>query len=118
MTQPLRSPDFGEETAREELILVAPDGSHYEVRARLGRPYRAGEQEWACPCELAGFEPRYADARGTSSLQALALALMLLRIRLQALLEEGFQLRPPEAKEEAFSRPAVDALFGVLPPAG
>ena len=45
--------------------------------------------EWACPVEILGFEPRYPDAHGGTSLQALCLAIMLVRSRVEDFISKG-----------------------------
>jgi hypothetical protein len=80
---------FDEEVAGCDLRMVAADGAAREVRLRVGRPYKCDAGEWACPVELRGFEPRYPDICGEDSLQALCLAIQLLRHRLHDFLEKG-----------------------------
>ena len=81
----LRREEFGEEIGAGEYLLRAADGSERPVRVRVGRPYLDGAGVWACPAELSGFEQRYPDMRGEDSLQALVLALSLLKALVLAL---------------------------------
>ena len=81
--------DFGEEVARRDLHLRRPDGTLTRVAARIGKPYEVTREEWACPAEVAGLDPRYPDMRGADSLQALCLAISLVSSRLEAVIEKG-----------------------------
>lgn len=82
-------------------MLQRPDGSVTEISLIVGAPYRLpGEPEtWACPCELTGLYSRFVDICGGSSLQALCLALSLLRKLLEAEIERGGRISFPGDEE-------------------
>jgi hypothetical protein len=85
----MRRDEFGDEIGVANYVFRSADGSEQSVRMRVGRPYEAGRAEWACPVEIAGFEPRYPDIRGGDSMQALALALALVWLRMRDFAERG-----------------------------
>jgi hypothetical protein len=85
----LRREEFGEEVAASDYVFQFGDGSERTVKIRVGRPYEAGTDEWACPVELVGFERRYPDIRGSDSMQALSLALSLAWQRVQDFVNKG-----------------------------
>jgi hypothetical protein len=106
-----RRPDFGEEIATRDFVHVGPDGVRRPVKLRLGRPYRADTGGWACPAELEGLEPRYVDARGEDALQALCLAITLLRSRLEDRSASGGKLLYADGDVELWPED-IDAMFG------
>jgi hypothetical protein len=114
---PVRA-DFGEVIAETTFLFEMPGGEEKRVRIKLGRPYieeHEGEPTWACPCELEGLEPRYADARGEDSYQALFLAEYLIRKRLAAFLAKGGKILMPDSREE-LSQADLDSFFGTFEP--
>lgn len=106
----------------ESLLLHRPDGSVSEISLIVGAPYRLpGEPEtWACPCELTGLYSRFVDICGGSSLQALCLALSLLRKLLETEIERGGRIsfpgdeegsEGPSEAEEHHGLDLIDSLF-------
>ena len=85
----MRREEFGEEIGGADYIFRFSNGEQRPVRLRLGKPYFTPDCHWACPIELSGFEPRYPDVRGADSMQALCLAISLVRKRLEDFLEKG-----------------------------
>lgn len=85
----LRREEFGEDVALAEFDLQPSGGTKKRVAVRIGKPYCISAQEWACPVELRGHEPRYPDIRGGDPLQALCLALSLIRSRLEDFMSKG-----------------------------
>ena len=69
------------------------------TRARIGHPYADGDNTWACPCEIAGFERRYPDIRGAGSWQSLCLAIGLVRSRLEDWQSKGGAILDTETRE-------------------
>jgi hypothetical protein len=98
--------------AIQELLWVRKDGKAVLITAKIGRPYKVGDGTWACPSELCGFESQYPDLHGVGSMQALGLALELIKMRLDHLLEDGENLCDPEDKKSVFDRRSLDAVFG------
>jgi hypothetical protein len=103
-------PEFGEAVGSANLIFLLPDGSRKTGQVRVGRPYKSEDGNWACPCELVGLEPRYADIRGGDSLQALCLAISLLRRRLEDFIDKGGTIL--HADESEWSQDSFSATFG------
>ncbi len=105
----LRREDFGEEVGGSEYVFRLPNGAHRKVRVRVGKPYFISDGEWACPVELNGFEPRYADARGDDSMQSLGLARLLVRKRFEDFLKNGGRVLHVDGTEYP-----LDALWAGL----
>ncbi|MRW83860.1 hypothetical protein GJ698_07090 [Pseudoduganella sp. FT26W] len=74
--------------ATHDFIWHKKDGTTAPVQVMIGAPYRKNI-DWACPCAIFGFEGRYSDIVGISSLQAMSLALNLVSKRLKWLIENG-----------------------------
>jgi hypothetical protein len=85
----VRKTDFGETVGSSEFLFLLADGSKRKVLVRVGKPYKDADGPWRCPCELAGFEPRYVDMAGADSMQALCLAVSVVRRRLEHFIEDG-----------------------------
>jgi hypothetical protein len=85
----LRRKEFGEDVASTKLDLQPSGGTKKRVAVRIGKPYCISAQEWASPVELRGHEPRYPDIRGADPLQALCLAISLIRSRLEDFMSKG-----------------------------
>ena len=98
--------------ATEQLIWLRRDGSHVRIVARVGLPYVLNDGTWACPAELQGVDPRYADVCGASSMQALNLATALVATRLGHLLERGERLVDAEDASCAWDDEMLHAIFG------
>jgi hypothetical protein len=88
MTVPRRKA-FGREVAGCEFVLRSADGEKRCVRVRVGTPYRESALSWRCPSEIRGFERRYADVAGVDSMQALCLAIALVRFRIEDFIDKG-----------------------------
>ena len=100
---------FGEPTVEVPLRLLRVDGSVVEGAVRVGKPYPEADGScWRCPVELEGHRGRYPDITGVDSLQALCLALALLRSELQDLETRGIRVLDAESDEPW----DLDAVFG------
>jgi len=108
-----RREEFGESIVATEFDLKLPGGESRRVGVRVGKPYAVSALEWACPVELKGLESRYPDIRGNDSLQALCLALSLVRMRLQDIVEEGGKVLNVGDGSECSARDLA-AMFGWL----
>jgi hypothetical protein len=105
---PTTSPNY---IAMQELVWLKQDGSEVRLVARVGTPYPIDERTWACACELEGRGGRIVDIRGGSSMQALGLAIGLVRSQLAHLIEKDGRLRNAESDED-WSLDQIDAVFG------
>jgi hypothetical protein len=102
--------------AKQELLWIRKDGSEVTVVAQIGMPYRVDECSWACPAELLGVESQYPDMHGVSSMQALNLAIRLIRTRLGHLLEDSEALYYPGDGEEKLDTDSMNSIFGYAAP--
>jgi hypothetical protein len=85
---------MGEMIASETLFGQGTSGERFQIKIEIGRPYKfdAGSPtEWACPFKAEPFLVSK-DAHGEGSLQALCLALYLVRYALANFIEEGGKL--------------------------
>ena len=98
--------------ATEELLWVRKDGAEVLITAKIGRPYRVDEDVWACPIELIGVDGKYPDMQGAGSMQALGIALRLIKTRLGHLLEDGEKLYYLDEQKSNFDWSSLDAVFG------
>ena len=98
--------------ASSELLWLKTDGSEVVVTARVGIPYQTDENEHRCAVEIVGFDGRYSDMAGASSLQALSLAIGLLATRLEDLLKEGGRLVYPDDRSIDWDSESLKSLFG------
>jgi hypothetical protein len=88
----MRRKVFGSPTVTTPFVFQEPDGRKGTIRVRVGKPYEVSAREWACPVEIRGFERRYPDMHGANSLQALCLALSVVRSRIDDFVEKGGRL--------------------------
>jgi hypothetical protein len=107
----MRREEFGEEVSASVLVFQFPDGTSRPVKLRVGKPYQVSAVEWACPVEISGFERRYVDVRGEDSMQALCMAISLIRMRLEDFLEKGGKVLGVDDLREWDPR-ALWATFG------
>ena len=88
--------------ARETICAVQPDGERITIELSVGTPYQvtAGSDiEWACPVSLTPLYSRLHDAHGSTSLQALCLALSLVIDLLAKFKEDGGTLAHDDGTE-------------------
>lgn len=72
---------LGREVARRTLVWT--DGRKGKVIVRIGIPVETGEYEWACPCVISGIGLHgWRRMFGVDSLQALLMAVEVVRVRL------------------------------------
>ena len=96
--------------ATHDFIWHKKDGADVPIQVMIGAPYRQ-DIDWACPCAIFGLEGRYPDIVGISGLQALALAVQLIRARLTRVIEEG-ELVDLAAGGTQLGPESIAALFG------
>ena len=98
--------------ATEELLWVKKDGEEIFITAKVGRPYKIDNHVWACPTELIGVDIKYPDMHGVGSMQALGLAMGLIKTRLGHLLEDGEKLYHLDDQKSELDKDCLDAIFG------
>jgi uncharacterized protein DUF6968 len=81
-----------DEIAVAEMSCVAADGTKFDARIAVCRPYRATTGEWRCPMAMSGLQEALPDMAGEDSLQALCMALSTARSLLEHFVEQGGQL--------------------------
>ena len=102
-------------TASLEVIGVQRGGERFPIVISIGVPYEeagsAGRVRWACPVAIEGLYSRLADMVGENSLQALCLAIYLVRLLLQGFIEDGGRLLLHSGEDFP-----LDAYFPATPP--
>lgn len=107
----LRRKVFGNVVGVSRFVFRFADGANRRVQIRVGKPYEVSFREWACPVEIRGFEPRYPDIRGGDSVQALCLAITLVRLRIEDFIEKGGRVLDPDNGSE-WDKRMLRAAFG------
>jgi len=79
-----------------KIVEIAADGSRMPMRLELGQPRPDGRGAWACQVSVDGYDHLSKDIHGEDSLQALCLALRLVRLHLEFPLERGSRLVYPD----------------------
>ena len=97
--------------ASHRLLWQHADGTESIMTVNVGTPYYADNGAWACPVSLDGFDGRYRDIYGDSSLQALCLALSLVEKQLGHMLATNNTLLYLGDRSRIDSG-ALAALFG------
>lgn len=97
--------------ASEELVWIRKDGSEVSVIAQIGVPYEIEDFGWACPAELTGVDPQYPDIHGVSSMQAICLAIRLIKTRLGHLLDDNETIYDIDDRTEKWDRARLDVVF-------
>lgn len=98
--------------ASEEIIWLKKNGDELLIHVDVGMPYQH-EGAWACPAALIGVDGRYPDIAGDSFIQALQLAIRLIRQRLGHLLDAGERLVYPADRSCNWDFDSLDAVFGL-----
>jgi hypothetical protein len=84
------------------------------VRVEIGRPFEADDGEWACTAAVHGLAPELAAMRGEDGLQALLLAVNLVRNVFEDARVSGGRLMYPGTSQEV----PLDAYFSTNRPRG
>jgi hypothetical protein len=100
-----------EPIAKVELVWIRKDASEVLVIAQLGLPYQVNELSWACPSELKGIDSQYPDIQGGSSMQAICLAIRLIKTRLGHLLDDGEIIYEIADRSEKLDRAYLETIF-------
>ena len=99
-----------EPIASVSFIWVDASGAQLPVEGVVGKPYRVGEDQWACAYVLEGAIEQGPEIIGVDSIQALSLALYGLYHDLIRLLDDGGRLLNPRTREE-FDLVTLKATF-------
>jgi len=97
--------------AKLELVMSGVNDLGVPVIAQIGFPYKIDEHSWACPAELKGVDPQYPDIQGASSMQAICLAIRLIKSRLGDLIDDGESIYQPDELVEKLDRAYLDIIF-------
>ena len=79
------------------VVEVAADGSRIPIRVELDQPRPHERGGWACKVSVDGYDSFSHDVAGEDSLQALCLALRMVRFHLGRPLSRGSRLVYPDA---------------------
>lgn len=82
-----------------EIVSVGADGTRHPMTIEIGKPYPDG-QDFACRVALRGLHDHIAPIIGGDQMQALVLAISLIRSQLQVLEEQGYKIILPEDTED------------------
>ena len=97
--------------ASMEMLWLRENGTEVSVQVSTGLPYE-DQGAWACPAALTGVDNRYPEVVGSSSRQAIRLAIRLLRQRLGHLLEPGAVLVDLDERDSRWDIDSLNAVFG------
>jgi hypothetical protein len=104
--------------AKETFIGRRSEGESFEICVEIGVPYpwHGGDDEWACPVKINPLHPNLRDVHGSSSLQALCLALRLTKSLLDDFVEKGGKLIYVSVIDDGISKLSsnvdLNATFG------
>lgn len=95
--------------AKESMFGCEPGGDPFEISIEIKAPCEPADHpnEWVCRVNLTPFLQNGREIHGDSSLQALCLALSLVRKYLDRVLEEGGRLTYETGEDYP-----LDAVFG------
>ncbi|MEG2030645.1 MAG: hypothetical protein RR376_08370 [Janthinobacterium sp.] len=97
--------------ATVEILWLRGNGDEVLIQASIGLPYEHSGA-WACPAALMGVDERYPDIVGESSMQAIHLAIRLIRQRLGNLLDTGEVLVYQSERDNRWDIESLNAVFG------
>lgn len=97
--------------AKIELVWIRKDANEVSVIAQIGSPYKIDDLSWACPFELRGVDSQYPDMQGGNSMQAIFLAIRLIKTRLGHLLDDGEIIYNVADRTEKLDRAYLDIVF-------
>jgi hypothetical protein len=108
----MKKTPIGDPVGTEEILWIKKDGGEVLITAKVGRPYQVDGDTWSCPAELKGVDKKYPDIHGSGSMQALCLAIGLIKMRLGHLLEDGETLHFRNDRRAKLNFDCLDAVFG------
>jgi len=86
--------------AQTTIDCIPHAGDRFACIVQIGIPQQAATGEWACSVVMLGLEKRLPDVRGEDSLQAVCLALTLVRRLLTHFVEDGGRILIPGTNDE------------------
>jgi hypothetical protein len=95
--------------ASSDLLCVHPDGTEVHVVARLASPTRRADGLWVSTFVVDSLHDAQ-DMTGEDSLQALCMAMSMIRALLERFIEQGGRVLSPEDGTEF----PIDATFGLM----
>lgn len=78
--------------AERTIFAIDKNSRGFEIKVMVGKPYRVGPDEWACPVAMVGLHGGFPDMHGVDSWQALIVALQLIGRLLTYFVEDGGRL--------------------------
>jgi hypothetical protein len=105
-----------EAIAEERVVFESPDGSRRSGLIRIEKPYQVDETEARCPLVIDGLQERMPDVSGSSTLQALALAVWLCASLLREFVDSGGRILRPDSEggTEGEALLNLEEVFGPL----
>ena len=88
------------------------DAIEVMVIAQIGEPYKIDDLSWACPSELKGVDTQSPDMHGVSSMQAICLAIRLLKTWLGHLLDDDESIYDIDDRTAKLDRVYLEVIFG------
>lgn len=89
--------------AETTVIMVSPKGEKTPIHLEIGCPYRISGKGAACPVAMRGLYDELPDIHGADTLQALGLALGLMRQMIQHWEEQGHVFQHEYGQPFSFS---------------
>ncbi|MDC7685222.1 hypothetical protein PQU92_18215 [Asticcacaulis sp. BYS171W] len=102
---------------RERLYAVYPGHTPFEVIVEIGTPYafEGSDSEWVCPVSIPALNYADQQVHGGSALQALCLALCMVRMHLTLVRDEGGRLSYTADGEDDYDIVSTFGLSDVSP---
>jgi hypothetical protein len=97
--------------ASEDVVFLYANGRRVPGRIAVGLPVQIDATEASCMIALDGFQYQTHQLRGTSTLQAVLMAVRFIGWRLHDFLSKGGRVLDPEEEDADFP---IEALFGPL----
>jgi len=85
-----------------DIVSVGEDGERHPMTIEIGKPYPVGD-DFACHVALRGLHDHIAPILGVDQMQALTLALSMVKANLTILQEKGYKILFPDDVEEDIS---------------
>lgn len=96
--------------AEQEVALLGLDKKRLLCKILIGTPISISEGEARCPVSIVGLDSQVFEISGSSTLQALLLAIRFLEMRLRDLASRGWSVQGRSG-----GAPLLAEVFGALP---